>query len=314
MLCSIIIPLYNKANFIEEALRSILNQTYQNFEIIVVDDGSSDDGVERVRAINDSRIMLVQQVNGGVSRARNKGISLAKGDLVCFLDADDWYLPQYLNAIVVMAQRYPELAFFATYYKRVHIERDEAKFWDVPDTIPMEVVDNLFQRWRSSILFNIDSFAARRKLLLEFQPCFPIDEQMGEDQDLYFRIAEKFSFVYCHLPLIGYRMEVNGSLCATYEGSCLFPAYLRLEQRALNKQMSERLIPAAIRLVAGARITVVRHSLIVGRRYQACKELLGVWRGMVSLRWWITLVMCLFATPTVVQRWEQWRNQKAHDG
>ncbi len=68
MLCSIIIPLYNKADFIEEALQSILNQTYQNFEVIVVDDGSDDGGADCVRAIKDNRVTLVQQPNAGCRR------------------------------------------------------------------------------------------------------------------------------------------------------------------------------------------------------------------------------------------------------
>jgi len=103
MYFSIIIPLYNKADFITDAIQSVLNQSHQNFEAIVVNDGSIDDGASRVQAIHDHRIKLIQQANSGVSCARNQGIELAKGDLICFLDADDWYLPTYLETIASMA-------------------------------------------------------------------------------------------------------------------------------------------------------------------------------------------------------------------
>lgn len=311
MLCSVIIPLYNKAAFVEDALRSVLNQTYQDFEIIVVDDGSTDDGVARVRAINDDRIVLVQQANGGVSRARNQGIVLAQGDVVCFLDADDWYLPQYLDTVMTLVKNYPALAFFATSYKLVNVAAGDEKFWQVSNNAPIEIIDDIFCRWRFDILFNIDSVAVRRSFLTQFQPCFPEGEQMGEDQDLFFRLAEKSSIAYCPSQLTAYRMAVGESLCALYQGDVLFPAHLRLEQRALNRQLPDSLRKSALRLVTEARISSVRTKLMAGLRYQGFKQLLGIWRGVVSRRWWVSLLMCACVSPSMVQRWEYWRIQRA---
>lgn len=311
MLCSVIIPLYNKANYIEEALQSVFNQSYQNFQVIVVDDGSKDDSVKRVQAIKDERLRLVQQPNGGVSSARNKGISLAEGELVCFLDADDWYQPSYLETMVALAQRYPDLPFFAAHYKLVNPDVGQQKFWPVPDMPPVEVIDNLYYRWRFSTLFNIDCVAMRRDFLLQFTPCFPVGEQMGEDQDLYFRMSEKTAVIYCPLPLTAYRMAVQSSLCATYDASELHPAYVRLEQRALQKQMPEKLRSAAIRLVSEARITEVRKALMAGERILAFRQLAKAWRGVVSRRWWVSLAMCFVATPSAVQFWENLRKKTA---
>jgi glycosyltransferase involved in cell wall biosynthesis len=308
MLCSIIIPLYNKADFIEEALLSVFNQTYQNFEIIVVDDDSKDNGAERVKAIEDKRLILVQQANGGVSKARNTGIDLAKGDLVCFLDADDWYQPEYLETIVSMAENYPIVSMYATNYRLVNIEKGDEKLWDIAGSCEIEIIDDLFYRWQFSAFFHTDSFAVRRDFLLSFQPCFPLGEQMGEDQDLFFRLVEKTALAYCSLALTAYRIEVNGSLVDIYQGNKFYPAYMRLEQRALNRQMPDRLRAAALKLVSEPKITAARYDLMVGHRYQGFKQLLSAWRGMTSRRWWVTLGMCFFATPTVVKRWEHWRN------
>lgn len=86
---SIIIPLYNKAPYIKRALDSVISQTIQDFEVIVVNDGSTDGGEHIVEGYSDARIHLVHQKNKGVSAARNRGVSLAKSNMVAFLDADD---------------------------------------------------------------------------------------------------------------------------------------------------------------------------------------------------------------------------------
>lgn len=95
---SVIIPLYNKEPIIERSLQSVLSQDYDDFEVVVVNDGSTDRSADIVRSINDPRIRLIEQENGGPSKARNTGVNNAKGDWILFLDADDELLP---GALVV---------------------------------------------------------------------------------------------------------------------------------------------------------------------------------------------------------------------
>jgi len=113
---SVIIPLYNKRETVERALRSVLAQTIQEFEVVVVNDGSTDGGADVVRSINDPRIRLIEQPNAGVSAARNRGIAESKHDLIAFLDADDEWLPEFLQTIVELHARYPRCGVFATGY------------------------------------------------------------------------------------------------------------------------------------------------------------------------------------------------------
>lgn len=93
---SVVIPLYNKEKQIKRTLQSVLTQTFQDFEIVIVNDGSTDNSVIEVEKLKDPRIRLVHQKNAGVSAARNKGIEEAKYELIAFLDADDEWQSEYL--------------------------------------------------------------------------------------------------------------------------------------------------------------------------------------------------------------------------
>ena len=94
---SVVIPLYNKEPIIEKSIRSVLSQDYDDFEVVVVNDGSTDRSAEIVKNIDDSRVCLIEQENGGPSKARNTGVRNAKGEWIVFLDADDEFLPGALN-------------------------------------------------------------------------------------------------------------------------------------------------------------------------------------------------------------------------
>jgi glycosyltransferase involved in cell wall biosynthesis len=96
-LVSIIVPVYNVAPYIKKCLQSILDQTYPNFEVIVVDDGSPDNSLQIVEAFTDPRIKTYSKPNGGLSDARNFGLQRCRGDFVCFVDSDDWVHPDYLS-------------------------------------------------------------------------------------------------------------------------------------------------------------------------------------------------------------------------
>jgi cellulose synthase/poly-beta-1,6-N-acetylglucosamine synthase-like glycosyltransferase len=309
MLVSVIIPLYNKARFINEAIKSIQAQTYQNWEIIVVDDGSTDDGAEVVRAIDEPRVLLVQQPNGGVSRARNHGIELAKGELICFLDADDWYGPYYLEVLATMANDDPAAQFFATGYRRLYPDQHEN--WSAPPPpLQCERIENFFERRRrDGHIVCTNAVAARKRVLDPLQPCFPPGESHGEDQDLWFRLAERYPMLYCPWPLVAYRMEVAGSLMTQQAAYHLVPVMCRLEQRAMAGQLRGSERRAALRLVGDARAHVARSHLQAGKRRAAMTEL---WRGRraLSANWFLTLVMTTLFSSGMVQRWRAWRHSR----
>src|SRR5471032_1240670 len=106
---SIITPLFNKELYVGETIRSVLAQTFTDWEMIIIENGSTDKGLEVVRHFSDSRIRLVESPKQGPGAARNLGLSLATGEWVLFLDADDLLQPFQLAALLSVAQTHPEL-------------------------------------------------------------------------------------------------------------------------------------------------------------------------------------------------------------
>jgi glycosyltransferase involved in cell wall biosynthesis len=116
-LIDIIMPLYNKAATVERSVRSILNQRLSDWRLIVVDDGGTDDGAERVRRFQDRRIELIHQPNQGAGAARNAGLACANADFIAFLDADDEWLPDYLTNALQAFQANPDVGLVGTMYQ-----------------------------------------------------------------------------------------------------------------------------------------------------------------------------------------------------
>lgn len=115
-LFSVVIPLYNKELFIAQTLQSALAQTLTDFEIIVVNDGSEDKGGDVVQSFTDARIHYINTENRGVSAARNTGIKAAKGGLIAFLDADDFWQPNHLKALHDLYENYPQAGMYCSRY------------------------------------------------------------------------------------------------------------------------------------------------------------------------------------------------------
>lgn len=117
---SVVIPLYNKEAYVAQTLKSVVGQTYQNFEIIVVNDCSTDNSFDIVKAVQDHRIKIIEHnENKGVSASRNTGINAATHPYIAFLDADDQWDSSYLETIWNLVKEYPNESVFATHYREL---------------------------------------------------------------------------------------------------------------------------------------------------------------------------------------------------
>jgi glycosyltransferase involved in cell wall biosynthesis len=307
---SVVVPLYNKARFIETSLRSVLAQTLPAFEVIVIDDGSTDGSAELVEAIGGDRVRLIRQKNAGVSVTRNRAIAAAKGEWVAFLDGDDWYHPQFLAYLARAHRLCPEADFLATCVLTVSEAHDQAvDDWLLPEAFcEIELIEDLPLRWMKRQLFCTSSVAVRRARLASMQPCFAEGESVGEDLDLWFRLADETPLALVHAPLAAYRRDVTGSLSEKIRVDRQLPPFLRrMRERALSGSMPDKRRRSALWFIAQQEITIARELLGAGRRREALWWLMQARRAVLGFRWQMTLLMALFAPAQLAQRWQRWR-------
>lgn len=195
---SVIIPLYNKAIYIKRALHSALNQEYKNYEIIVVDDGSTDGGGDIVKQINSDRVRLIRQKNQGVSAARNKGINNAKNKLIAFLDADDEWASNHLKVLAGLATKFPGTGAYATAYRK---KEKNIRTW-IPDfkAIPPGpwegILPDYLKAAGSGPEIMWTSAVVVWKEIFEKIGNFRTDIGNGEDADMWLRIALKYPIAF----------------------------------------------------------------------------------------------------------------------
>lgn len=196
---SVVIPLYNKEQYIAKTIESVLLQTFQEYEIIVVDDGSTDNSTFEVKRYNDNRIRLIQQENAGVSAARNRGIEEANYDLIAFLDADDEWLPNHLRELMNLRINYPECEVFATGYKIV--DSDGHVRFPVDTSVmglasERGIILNYFDTAIKTAPPLCSSAIAVKKTALNEVGGFPLGVKLGEDLLTWARLADKYKIAY----------------------------------------------------------------------------------------------------------------------
>ena len=237
---SVIIPLYNKAPYIRKALESVFAQTYTDYEVIVVDDGSTDESASIVdstmlcevmrlqgykatrqedgkaedalpnRIIAQLPYRLLKQQNAGVSAARNNGVAQASGEYIAFLDADDWWEPTYLERMAQLIADYPEAGLYASnyvYYKpgKTHVALN----------IPTGYINYPKSYYESGAMPVTSITAILSRAVFEEMGGFPLGIKLGEDFLLWAKIAMQYQVAFLNEPLAWYNNDVPATLRAT---------------------------------------------------------------------------------------------------
>ena len=198
---SVVIPLYNKEASIAHTLECVLEQSYRDFEIVIVDDGSKDNSPAIVESFSDTRIRLIRQENAGVSVARNKGIEEAKGEYVAFLDADDEWDIYHLENLSELIKKYPQCRAFATCYKfDIKGEDRPCILNKMPFDGEYGVLKNYFEVASCSHPPVCSSATCVEKKLLCEVGGFPVGIKSGEDLLTWARIALKTDWAYSMKP------------------------------------------------------------------------------------------------------------------
>lgn len=212
---SVIIPLYNKASYIAKAIGSVLAQTYTDYELIIVDDGSKDDSARVAEKAIEGRgnCRLLRQENAGVSVTRNNGVALSHGDYLCFLDADDWWEPTFLEEMSKLIEEFPDAGIYGTNYTIVNETKRKTR------VSPIGVEPgfkkgyiNYCQVYAKTLAMPLTSISvAIPRHVFDEMHGFPKGIKLGEDFLLWIRIALKYKVAFLNQPLAYYNQDVDAA-------------------------------------------------------------------------------------------------------
>lgn len=269
---SVVIPTYNRSALVVEALRSVLRQTVRVREIVVVNDGSTDDTLERLGEFGD-QIQVISQNNKGVSAARNRGIREARGSWIAFLDDDDVWVEDKIQLQFDIAQKQPEVGLIFCSFYLVDNNSDDPKIVAVPHDFRGYVFPKLLIK---HVICTPAVLA--RKDVLEQMGGFDESRKIAEDRELWLRIAACYPVDFVPTPLVYVRYRVTGRL------STDTPIGQRQRdiEAVIEKSFSLQHIPlfSRLRLRHKAKYDVAWEWLVAGHKGRAFRESLaaiGYW-------------------------------------
>ena len=213
---SVIIPLYNKEYSILQTLNSVLKQDFADFEVIVVNDGSTDDSFNVACRFTDSRIRVVDKPNGGVSSARNRGIEESKADYIAFLDGDDLWETNHLSTLKELIENYPEASFYATRYR---MSDRSLRTIDESFLVKDFFLGNVKENGQTGYLLVWTSCVVAKRDCFEKVGSFNEEFSHGEDLDLWKRLGWVFLLAKSKRVTAAYNIDA--------------------ENRAMNRELPE---------------------------------------------------------------------------
>ncbi|MBW2960859.1 glycosyltransferase family 2 protein [Mesonia aestuariivivens] len=214
---SVIIPLYNKEKYISTTIESVLNQIFREFELLIVNDCSTDQSLKIVEQINDDRIKIIQhQENSGLSASRNTGIKAAQGKIITFLDADDLWKEDFLFHIDKLSGKFTNCDIFATDYFESYENKLHSTKKNLNHTYKANQYIEIEDFFKASVFNPIYCFSsvAFSKKAIDKVGFFDKKINYGEDIDYNIRVNTKFNLAYFHKPCAVYRLGVDKQITA----------------------------------------------------------------------------------------------------
>ena len=212
---SVIIPLYNKAPYVAKTIRSVLAQTCSDYELIVVDDGSKDNSAEiasqELEGCENCRIL--RQENAGVSEARNNAVIESRGEYLCFLDADDWWAPTFLEEMSNLIDEFPVAGIYGTNYTIMNESKRKTRVASVGvEESFVKGYINYCQVYAKTMYMPLWTGAVSMpRSVFNEMGGFPKGIKLGEDFLLWIRIALKYKVVFLNKPLSFYNQDVEAT-------------------------------------------------------------------------------------------------------
>ena len=260
---SVVIPLFNKMGYVRRALESVSAQSFADFDVIVVDDGSTDGSADVVRAHSDPRVRLVRQDNRGEGAARNRGIAESSGELIAMLDADDAWDAQFLEAIVGLWRRFPEAALLAAGYRSRY-----AGGFTLETRIPgcdegCLVRDYFAKAARAPVVWSSAQAIPRR--VFHRVGVFGTDP-IGIDSDMWGRIALRYPLACSSRTLATYHNDIAGyRMLAHYQRRSVFPPFVRSAREALARGEVDEKLVTSLRRYLNVLLLQYAHRVVATR-------------------------------------------------
>lgn len=237
---SVIIPLYNKEKCIKKTIHSVIHQTFSDFEIIVVNDGSTDNSVERVMECSDDRIIIVHKNNGGVSSARNFGIRTATTKLLFFLDGDDTINPNCLESLYNLYLEYSEANLFCGNYSVVYPNCTVKDYCNCKEKYLIR--DNFKDYWKQLFYLRTGIFLVKKDV---FDHIGFFNEKINvfEDYELFLKMIRYCKIAYTPLHIFDYKKEFSSECKGISKNKNAFVVILNgtsgYEKRVLSRMWTE---------------------------------------------------------------------------
>ncbi|UOX32761.1 glycosyltransferase [Flavobacterium sediminilitoris] len=228
---SVIIPLYNKSKSISNTLNSVLRQSFSDFEIIIINDGSTDNSVDIIKKKNDERIKIINQKNKGVSFARNIGIEKSNGDYILFLDADDYLYPNHIEQLMFLINKKKHLKVFTSL---IEVETKNGIFngnYSIKKKNDDYSEIDFFESSLKKTILTISN-SIFKKEIFETIGNFNTNYSNGEDTDLFIRIGFKYRIGLLQKYTSIYKYTENSLTTKKFsmQNRCDYSAYVSLEQ------------------------------------------------------------------------------------
>ena len=231
---SVIIPCYNCADFIDETLQSLANQTYKNFEVVLVNDGSKDNTLSAITDWQKKGILeikIVDQENAGVSAARNNGVRNATGEYIMYLDSDDIYHEDFIYVLVSsIGEHHYDTAFCRVSRKLEEVRQYVTNFSRIKEMTQKEAMDKLLFEMGS---YSFVCYLYKKSILTDYNIEFDLNTKFGEDREYNWKyLTHCNSILWLDMPLYGYRVNMESATkkSSSWHKTDLLSAVKRIEE------------------------------------------------------------------------------------
>lgn len=278
---SIVIPLYNKASHIGRSINSVLSQKISAFELLVVNDGSTDGGERIVQSYIDPRIRLINQANAGVSAARNLGIHLSVSPYVAFLDADDSWDPDFLTIIDQLTEEFPGAGAFAVHIRGSERIRSGWLEEDATRAGKSGMIENYFERLNAGNFQVTSSSICIKREVLKSINGFDQSLEIGEDLDTWLRVYIEFGIALSSRYAATYHTDAENRHRQGADFSAReLEFFTHLRRKYLNSRLDRRSYAALDEWTSRQILQIVIRSAYQGEKGTAAKVLRAHWRDL----------------------------------